>query len=193
MFWKGPNNKNSPKVYFDSWRCLSGLNVAVKCKICWLCLFAGINSAHPVKDLVSDSKQWKIKVVRKEYVRFSSVLKIMRATFKTTSSNMNTCMRDFQRSQFLLLLLFLLLAPNPCQAGSYSQKKAIHDTLLTTNNYNPDERPLLNQSEILYVDVMFDVVSIVAINDVLQSFRCNGFLGLTWRDEVRFFAFCWLV
>ncbi|KAK3778453.1 hypothetical protein RRG08_014080 [Elysia crispata] len=84
----------------------------------------------------------------------------------------------------LALLLVFVLAPISCEAGTYSQKKAIHDTLLASTNYNPEQRPLLNQSEVLYVDAIFELVSIVEINDVLQSFKCNGFLGLFWTDEI---------
>ncbi|RUS89880.1 hypothetical protein EGW08_002321 [Elysia chlorotica] len=78
----------------------------------------------------------------------------------------------------------LLLLVSPCQGGSYSQKKALHDALLSSSNYNPDQRPVLDQAHTLHVDVMFALVSIVEINDVIQNFRCNGFLGLFWTDEI---------
>ncbi|GFR68761.1 acetylcholine receptor subunit alpha, partial [Elysia marginata] len=84
----------------------------------------------------------------------------------------------------LLVLLLLLLSAKPCQGGTYSQKKSLHDTLLSPTNYNPEQRPVLDQADTLTVSVMFALVSIVEINDVLQSFRCNGFLGLFWNDEI---------
>ena len=71
-----------------------------------------------------------------------------------------------------------------CQAGTYSEMKSLYDTLLASSNYNPQQRPLLDQSDTLYVNVQFIPVSIVEINDLFQSFRCNGFLGLSWKDEV---------
>lgn len=84
----------------------------------------------------------------------------------------------------LLLLPLLLLSPLPGQAGTYSEKKNLHDTLLASSNYNPEQRPVLDQADTLVVQVMFALVSIVEINDVVQSFRCNGFLGLFWTDEI---------
>ncbi|GFR86377.1 neuronal acetylcholine receptor subunit alpha-3 [Elysia marginata] len=84
---------------------------------------------------------------------------------------------------FLTVLLFLVLAPIACHAGSYEQMKSIHDTLLASSVYNPFQRPVNDQGSILYVSAMFELVSIVEINDVIQSFKCNGFLGLSWVDE----------
>ncbi|GFN86565.1 acetylcholine receptor subunit alpha-like [Plakobranchus ocellatus] len=83
------------------------------------------------------------------------------------------------------LCALLLISPHPCGGGTYSEKKSIYDALLNSSRYNPEMRPLLNQSDIMYVDSVFELVSIVEINDVVQSFHCNGFLGLRWYDEVR--------
>ncbi|RUS89879.1 hypothetical protein EGW08_002320 [Elysia chlorotica] len=84
----------------------------------------------------------------------------------------------------VLLLALGLGIPVPCQGGTYSQKKALYDNLLSSATYNPQQRPMLNQSEVLQVRAIFELVSIVEINDVLQTFRCNGFLGLFWTDEM---------
>ena len=85
---------------------------------------------------------------------------------------------------FPVLLLLLLLAPTVCQAGSYQQKKDIHDTVLASSRYLPYERPLRDQSDVLHVYAAFELVSIDEINDVMQTFKCNGFLSLSWTDEV---------
>ena len=85
---------------------------------------------------------------------------------------------------FPILLVLLLQALTPSEAGSYDQRRAIHDALLSSSRYNPSERPLLDQDDVLYINVMFELVSVVEISDVLQSFKCNGFLALTWQDEV---------
>ncbi|GFS21488.1 neuronal acetylcholine receptor subunit alpha-3 [Elysia marginata] len=82
------------------------------------------------------------------------------------------------------LLISLLLAPCVCQAGTYDNQKSIFDTLLDSANYNPMQRPLRDQKNVLHVSVMFELISIVEINDVIQSFKCNGFFGLVWQDEI---------
>ncbi|GFN98824.1 acetylcholine receptor subunit alpha-like [Plakobranchus ocellatus] len=78
----------------------------------------------------------------------------------------------------------LLISPCPCGGSTYSEKKSIYDALLNSSRYNSEMRPLLNQSDVMYVYSVFELVSIVEINDVVQSFHCNGFLGLRWYDEL---------
>ncbi|KAK3788232.1 hypothetical protein RRG08_029028 [Elysia crispata] len=85
---------------------------------------------------------------------------------------------------FPILLVLALLGPAVSRAGSYQQSKSIHDALLSSATYNPTQRPLRDQDDVLDVYAFFEVVSIVEINDVVQSFKCNGFLGLVWRDEM---------
>ncbi|GFO45630.1 neuronal acetylcholine receptor subunit alpha-3 [Plakobranchus ocellatus] len=85
---------------------------------------------------------------------------------------------------YKLPTLLALLVISACNGGTYSQRKSIYDTLLTSSNYNPTMRPLLNQSDILYVNNIFELVSIVEVNDVVESFECNGFLGLRWFDQI---------
>ncbi|GFN98287.1 neuronal acetylcholine receptor subunit alpha-3 [Plakobranchus ocellatus] len=84
----------------------------------------------------------------------------------------------------LTLCIVGVFVPVPSHAGNYTDMKSIHDSLLTNTNYNPDIRPLVDQETILRVGVAFELVSIVEINDVVQRFLCNGFLYLTWTDEV---------
>ncbi|KAK3750037.1 hypothetical protein RRG08_027360 [Elysia crispata] len=85
---------------------------------------------------------------------------------------------------FPILLALVLMRPGISQAGSYEQSKSIQDALLSSATYNPTQRPLRDQDDILSVDAFFGLVSIVEINDVVQSFKCNGFLVLMWRDEI---------
>ncbi|CAL1535032.1 unnamed protein product [Lymnaea stagnalis] len=80
---------------------------------------------------------------------------------------------------------FLLLGLTyPSQGQSYSQTNLIFKDKLDSATYNTEVRPLVDQSKILYVPVSFEIVSIVEINDVTQSFVANGFLGFYWYDEV---------
>ena len=92
---------------------------------------------------------------------------------------------NMQYRGFPILLALVLMRPGISQAGSYEQSKSIQDALLSSATYNPTQRPLRDQDDILSVDAFFGLVSIVEINDVVQSFKCNGFLVLMWRDEVR--------
>lgn len=84
-----------------------------------------------------------------------------------------------------MLLLWILGLVTKCSGQNYSDGLEIMRTKLKADNYNPDLRPLINQSAIISVSVSFQLVSIVEVNDVTQSFVCNGFLPLTWTDEVR--------
>ena len=103
-----------------------------------------------------------------------------RTTIQTYKTPSNMHLRVFP-----ILLVLALLGPAVSRAGSYQQSKSIHDALLSSATYNPTQRPLRDQDDVLDVYAFFEVVSIVEINDVVQSFKCNGFLGLVWRDEVR--------
>nr|KAI8757336.1 neuronal acetylcholine receptor subunit beta-4-like; partial [Biomphalaria glabrata] len=83
-----------------------------------------------------------------------------------------------------MLLLWILGFVTKCSGQNYSDGLEIMRTKLKADNYNPDLRPLINQSAIISVSVSFQLVSIVEVNDVTQSFVCNGFLPLTWTDEI---------
>ncbi|GFR91505.1 neuronal acetylcholine receptor subunit alpha-3 [Elysia marginata] len=82
------------------------------------------------------------------------------------------------------ILLPFVLTLHVSQAGSYDQHRSIHATLLDSGQYNRLQRPLRDQGDVLRVMAMFELVSIVEINDVIQSFKCNGFFGLLWQDEL---------
>ncbi|XP_059158996.1 neuronal acetylcholine receptor subunit alpha-6-like [Physella acuta] len=60
----------------------------------------------------------------------------------------------------------------------------IFNDVLNSARYNPKVRPLWNQTKTMYVVVRFQLLSIVELDDVQQSFACNGFLGLVWEDEM---------
>ncbi|GFN98817.1 neuronal acetylcholine receptor subunit alpha-7 [Plakobranchus ocellatus] len=85
----------------------------------------------------------------------------------------------------VILLLFLLTSPC-CRAGTYMDSVSIYKDLVLNSDYSPDVRPIGNQSQILYVCVYFELLAIVEVNDVTQTFTCNGFLWMSWINEVRF-------
>ncbi|XP_059159001.1 acetylcholine receptor subunit beta-like 1 [Physella acuta] len=60
----------------------------------------------------------------------------------------------------------------------------IFNDLLDSSKYNPKIRPILDQNSTLYVYVSFELLSIVELDDVKQSFTCNGFLGFVWIDQM---------
>ncbi|XP_059158994.1 neuronal acetylcholine receptor subunit alpha-6-like [Physella acuta] len=61
---------------------------------------------------------------------------------------------------------------------------ALFNDVLNSARYNPKIRPLVNQTATLEVSVMFELLSVVELDDVKQSFTCNGFLGFGWVDEM---------
>ncbi|XP_059158986.1 neuronal acetylcholine receptor subunit beta-3-like [Physella acuta] len=66
----------------------------------------------------------------------------------------------------------------------YSATLGLFNEKLSSSNYNPKVRPILNQTAILEVQVGFELVSIVELDDIQQSFTCNGFLAFLWKDEL---------
>ncbi|XP_059158998.1 acetylcholine receptor subunit alpha-like [Physella acuta] len=60
----------------------------------------------------------------------------------------------------------------------------IFNDVLNSARYNPKVSPRWNQTNTMCVDVTFELVSIVELDDVQQSFTCNGFLGFDWVDEI---------
>ncbi|KAK6976634.1 neuronal acetylcholine receptor subunit beta-4, partial [Biomphalaria glabrata] len=81
----------------------------------------------------------------------------------------------------LLVLNFILRWTS---AGHYSDMLTFFNDRLDKQNYNPQIRPLIDQSHVLEVTVLFELVSIVEVNEVTQSFNCNGFLFFNWTDEI---------
>ncbi|CAL1535035.1 unnamed protein product [Lymnaea stagnalis] len=79
-------------------------------------------------------------------------------------------------------LVFGLNSPSQCQ--SYSQTHSIFKDKLASSTYHTEIRPLLNQSKVIGVVAHFELLSIVEINDVAQSFTVIGFLVTGWKDEV---------
>ncbi|XP_059159006.1 acetylcholine receptor subunit beta-like 1 [Physella acuta] len=69
-------------------------------------------------------------------------------------------------------------------AQTYTNVTSIYNDKIINSGYNPEVRPLVDQSKTIVVDVWFEVISIVEVNDVAQSFTCNGFLLFGWKDEL---------
>ena len=80
--------------------------------------------------------------------------------------------------------LLWLTTPEFVQAGTYEEATSLLDNLIYKSGYKPQVRPLLNQSDVLEVYLIFELLSIVEVNDVFQSFTCNGFLGFLWTDQI---------
>ncbi|GFN98826.1 hypothetical protein PoB_002533200 [Plakobranchus ocellatus] len=89
------------------------------------------------------------------------------------------------RNPILVILLMLLLTSPGCRAGTYRDSVSIYKDLVLNSDYSPDIRPIWNQSQTLYVLTTFELLSIVEVNDVTQTFSCNGFLWMGWLNEVR--------
>ncbi|GFN98803.1 neuronal acetylcholine receptor subunit alpha-7 [Plakobranchus ocellatus] len=88
------------------------------------------------------------------------------------------------RNPILVLLLLLLLTSPCCRAGTYRDSVSIYKDLVLNSDYSPDVRPIWNQSQTLYVLTTFELLSIVEVNDVTQTFSCNGFLWMGWLNEI---------
>ncbi|XP_055895234.1 neuronal acetylcholine receptor subunit alpha-6-like isoform X2 [Biomphalaria glabrata] len=70
------------------------------------------------------------------------------------------------------------------EGQNYSHTLSLFNDKLGSDKYDTQIRPLLNQADILNVYVSFELVSIVEIDDVAQSFVANGFLMFSWTDEI---------
>ncbi|XP_059154939.1 neuronal acetylcholine receptor subunit alpha-6-like [Physella acuta] len=84
-----------------------------------------------------------------------------------------------------VLNLVLTLALATCVQGQmYSQALAIQKDKLNSDVYSTELRPLRNQSNTMFVQIAFQIVSIAQVDDVSQSFTCNGFIYSSWVDQM---------
>ncbi|XP_055894245.1 neuronal acetylcholine receptor subunit alpha-6-like isoform X2 [Biomphalaria glabrata] len=81
-------------------------------------------------------------------------------------------------------LLSLVLLTMRVLSTNYSESLAFLNSRLADTNYSPQLRPLIDQKDLIKVEVAFELVSIVEVNDVTQSFTINGFLFFTWTDQL---------
>ncbi|KAI8798818.1 acetylcholine receptor subunit gamma [Biomphalaria glabrata] len=70
------------------------------------------------------------------------------------------------------------------QSQSYQETVTLLEDKLNPESYRPEVRPQRNQSSIMEVVVQFALLSIVGIDDLAQSFTCNGYFVFGWMDEV---------
>lgn len=61
--------------------------------------------------------------------------------------------------------------------------KALMTKLFTTDGYNKEVRPSLNQSEPLRVDLDLFLVAVNGIDEVKQKLITTGFVDIYWKDE----------
>ncbi|KAK0064744.1 acetylcholine receptor subunit alpha, partial [Biomphalaria pfeifferi] len=66
---------------------------------------------------------------------------------------------------------------------TYNSTVDIMKDLIENGNYHTEVRPLKDQSKVMRVSVDIELVSIVGIDDVAQSFTINGFVIFNWLDE----------
>lgn len=66
----------------------------------------------------------------------------------------------------------------------YDDTHTIFKNIMNSSRYHPDVVPVLNQSAPIYVTVDFNIISIVSVDDITQSFICNGIFSFYWTDEV---------
>ncbi|KAK3776332.1 hypothetical protein RRG08_032324 [Elysia crispata] len=85
---------------------------------------------------------------------------------------------------WVIATLLMLTTPEPGHAGTYDEATSLMDKLIYRSGYKPQVRPLLNQSDVLRIGVSFELVSVIEVNDVFQSFTCNGFIGFRWYDQI---------
>ncbi|KAI8798513.1 acetylcholine receptor subunit delta [Biomphalaria glabrata] len=87
-------------------------------------------------------------------------------------------------NQVYIRLLVIISLTGFTVAGNYSESLAFLNRKLESGSYNTQLRPLMDQNQLMNVSVAFELVSIVEVNDVTQSFICNGFLFVNWKDEI---------
>ncbi|BFZ04194.1 hypothetical protein BsWGS_07233 [Bradybaena similaris] len=67
---------------------------------------------------------------------------------------------------------------------TYADTMALFNDKMNSSVYSIDVRPIHNQSRVLRVNVSFSLLTIVDVDDVSQSFHCNGLIKFVWRDEM---------
>ncbi|KAI8798793.1 acetylcholine receptor subunit alpha [Biomphalaria glabrata] len=85
---------------------------------------------------------------------------------------------------FLSVATTLSLLVGVLVAQTYNSTVAIMKELVENGEYHTEVRPLKDQAQVMRVTAEFEIVSIVRIDDVTQSFTANGFLLLNWTDEL---------
>ncbi|XP_052097870.1 neuronal acetylcholine receptor subunit alpha-6-like [Mytilus californianus] len=84
----------------------------------------------------------------------------------------------------LILSVILIWFFNACsQAQTGDNMKALMTKLFTTDGYNKEVRPSLNQSEPLRVDLDLFLVAVNGIDEVGQKLITTGFVDIYWKDE----------
>ncbi|XP_059170809.1 neuronal acetylcholine receptor subunit beta-4-like [Physella acuta] len=89
----------------------------------------------------------------------------------------------FTQLSTVVVCAICLRLVGPAGSQTYEDVRSIFTETVENGVYHTDIRPLVNQSKAIQISVRFEVVSIVEVNDVTQSFVCNGFMGFFWTDE----------
>ncbi|XP_059159005.1 neuronal acetylcholine receptor subunit alpha-3-like [Physella acuta] len=91
-------------------------------------------------------------------------------------------MSVLRRLTFILAVILGSVGLTQCQA--HDKTVAIFNDKVSSPKYHTEVRPVLDQSKAIDVNIRFELASIVELNDITQSFICNGFLVFTWKDEI---------
>ncbi|XP_046579387.1 neuronal acetylcholine receptor subunit alpha-3-like [Haliotis rubra] len=83
--------------------------------------------------------------------------------------------------QVYLILLLIVSTRQSAFSASVDDLHRLRNHLF--NNYTPDVRPLLNQSQPLLMDVNFQFQRIHRIDNTQNEFSIRGILSLAWKDE----------
>ncbi|GFR86222.1 neuronal acetylcholine receptor subunit alpha-6 [Elysia marginata] len=100
---------------------------------------------------------------------------------------MRSTLKHFTNTGAVLITPFLVWSFlfNLGNGQSYSSTLSLFDSVLGNNSaYNTRIRPLTDQSQVINVSVEFSLIAILTMDDKRQEFITNGFLGLTWTDQV---------
>lgn len=85
---------------------------------------------------------------------------------------------------FIFYALSLTLIGTLVSGATYENTMDIFRDKLGSDHYHTEVRPIKNQDNVLKVLVGFQIVAIVKVDEIAQSFISNGFVFFTWIDEV---------
>ncbi|KAK6976614.1 neuronal acetylcholine receptor subunit beta-3 [Biomphalaria glabrata] len=85
---------------------------------------------------------------------------------------------------FIFYALSLTLIGTLVSGATYENTMDIFRDKLGSDHYHTEVRPIKNQDNVLKVLVGFQIVAIVKVDEIAQSFISNGFVFFTWIDEM---------
>ncbi|XP_076090286.1 neuronal acetylcholine receptor subunit alpha-7-like [Mytilus galloprovincialis] len=83
--------------------------------------------------------------------------------------------------QFVLNLICLSFLVKLCSTYSYTDVDILYKNL--TSGYNKQIRPVIDQSEITYIDSSFNIITVQDISEVQGTVTLSGFFSFSWIDK----------